>query len=101
VVLPTLAQCAATPTAAGCTLILPAAIAITPHVAQVEAIVTVALNTTVNIIATPGIAKLPAPMSDDKNTDAKSDGAPASGTSENSSTKPGVTNDAAKKMYCN
>jgi filamentous hemagglutinin family protein len=102
VVLPTLAQCAATPTAAGCSVVLPSAIVTTTPVAQVEATVTVALNTTVNLIGAPGTVKpLPVPKSDDKSSDANSDGGSGSATNGNSSTKPGTTNDAAKKMYCN
>jgi filamentous hemagglutinin family protein len=101
VVLPTLAQCAATPTMAGCTSVLPAAaIATTTPVAQVYSTVIVALNTTVNLIDSPGSATLAASKSDDS-VGGKSDGGSGSATNENTSTKPGTTSDTAKKMYCN
>jgi hypothetical protein len=107
VVLPTLAQCAATPTTAGCTLILPAAIAAATPVTQIQAavITTLPAPPTANLITgnsgNAGTAGAFTANSDDKSADQKSDGASVSGTSENSSTKPGTTNDAAKKMYCN
>jgi hypothetical protein len=107
VVLPTLAQCTAIPTTAGCTLVLPAAIAATTPVAQIQAavITTLPARPTVNLITgntgNTGTAGTFTANSDDKTADQKSDGGSGSGTNGNTATKPGITNDAAKKMYCN
>jgi len=100
-VLPTLAQCTATPTTAGCTSVLPAAIANVVPVAQTQAAVYASSSYIFGLAGNGGIAGMPTPNSNDKSGNQNSTGALGGATNGNSSTKPGVTNDTTKKMYCN
>jgi filamentous hemagglutinin family protein len=110
VVLPTVAQCTSNPALPGCTVIIPPAQQVTTY-----APVAVALNQTVNIVNTSSASMTPSlvPPADNggtpsstnstsnSSTSTKSDSTNTSGGSTTPTTKPGVTNDTTKKMYCN
>ncbi len=110
VVLPTVAQCTSNPALAGCTVKLPPVQQITS-----SAPLMVAINQTLNIVNTSSASVTPNPVlpadggvaasspnsTSSSSTSTKSDSTDSSGGSTSSTTKPGVTNDTAKKMYCN
>jgi filamentous hemagglutinin family protein len=93
VVLPTLAQCEANPAVTGCGAVLPPAVSVATAAPVVNAdnMLIVAVNTTVNTVDNNGSQ----PSNDDKTSGSQAQ------TGNTSTTKPGATNDTAKKMYCN